>query len=303
MPPTPAPVPASRPAYLPTPTQGAPGLTETPFAAVAPGDAYGPPAAVELCRNCSTSLGGAYCGGCGQRHVAGRLTVRGMLDEVAQQLLVVDRGLWFTAAELTRDPGRVIRQYLDGQRRRYLGPITYLSIVTAVQLLVIPLVFGSIDGGMIQEQARQTTSGPHPMFTPAQGAAYARFFQATMEQMLWAALAMVVPFAYTLRRTFRATGINFAESAVFGVYTFAHAAALYLPLIPLVRLAGAGNTARILVSSLLYAGVIMRAGAGLFGGPPVRTGLRAVWAYAKSYLLLSLVVGVGAIVAIKLFVR
>lgn len=286
----------------------APGATPTPPSAALDGvaldgDAVGAPLRAELCRNCGEALAGAYCGACGQRRVTGRLTPRGMVGDVLEQLVVVDRGLWFTAAALTRDPGRMIRRYLDGERRRYVGPIAYLSILCAVQLFVVPLVFGTSDVDVVAAQARHMASGPHPFFTVAQAAAYTRANTVITEQALWTSLVMAVPFALVFRRAFRRTGLNAAEMAVFAIYTFAHSAALYTPLVPVVRLANGGMGMRFVVSNALWLAVVLRASPALFGGSAVRTTLRALWAWLLAYLLTMLVLGVGLIAAIKLFVH
>ena len=160
---------------MPAPPPGPPGpLSHATGGSPAPGSGtgqYRPIHAETLCRSCGDALGGAFCAGCGQRHVTGRLTIGGVWEEVLQQVAVVDRGLWYTVVALTRDPGRTIRRYLDGERRRFVGPITDLSILVAVELVLLPLVFGNLDGGLGAAQARQLSTGPHPLLTPTEAAA------------------------------------------------------------------------------------------------------------------------------------
>ena len=40
---------------------------------------------------------------------------------------------------MTRDPGGFARRYIDGQRRRYVSPPTYLFFGAALTLLTFPL--------------------------------------------------------------------------------------------------------------------------------------------------------------------
>lgn len=295
----------------PAPAPAPPGASLADLPLYAPGapprgaatDRVAPPLAAELCRNCGDALGGAYCAGCGQRHVAGRLTVAGIWEEVLQQVAVADRGLWYTVVALTRDPGRTIRRYLDGERRRFLGPITYLSILTAIELLVLPAVFGSLDGGLNAAQARRMSSGPHPLFTPGEAAVYLRANTFLTEQMLWTSLVMLGAFAFFLRRAFKETGVNTAEATVFAIYTYAHAEALYIPLVPVVALAHGGNGARFALPMAIFFVLAVRAGVTVFGGSPLRTGRRIAWAYAKSFAVFSFGFAAVLIAGVKLFVR
>jgi hypothetical protein len=107
-------------------TSSIPGIPPGPAADPTPA-----PTAPGGCTNCGASRAGEFCAGCGQR-VVDRLTVRGIVQQIAHDVLNLDRGLLFTALELTRRPGDAIRDYVDGKRVRYTGPVKYFILTLAV---------------------------------------------------------------------------------------------------------------------------------------------------------------------------
>jgi len=255
-----------------------------PSSAYAPDVAPSPGASPDAprCLHCGAALPGRFCADCGHPAHRGRLTVRGLAHELTQQFLALDRGLWHTVLELARRPGVVIRAYIAGHRRRYVGPMTYLFFASAVLLLAIEVAFGN-DLARYQESARQLTTGDHPLLTAAQADAWARIDQRFGSQMTAMTLLMAVPFTIAFRRIFRATGINLAESGVFTLYTFAQTALAYVLLIPALRLAGATHAHRSFATLGCYM-VMCAYAAHSFFGPGQRARRRGILAFAAGYL-------------------
>jgi hypothetical protein len=253
-------------------------------------------AAAARCLNCGNAAPHRFCASCGQRAIGGRLTLRGLWDEFAQQFLALDRGLWFTAAELTLRPGDVIRRYLDGQRRRYVGPVSYLFFGTALLLLAMQLSFGDRDLEAIRKSATYMTEpGRRGAFmSPRQADAYARLMFEMTRNMTARTLGMAVPFALLLRRLFRRTGINLAEAGVFTLYAFAHTCVLYAPFEPLFAATDASMNARGVASMVAYVAVCTHAALGFFGrrlGSAVRVNV----AFFGSYFLFLIPLGMAAV--------
>ena len=61
-----------------------------------------------------------------RNHVAPRLTLSGILGDIAKRFLRLDRGWLLTARELSTAPGPMIRRYVEGDRVRYANPFAYL---------------------------------------------------------------------------------------------------------------------------------------------------------------------------------
>lgn len=258
------------------------------------------PATGAPCRNCDAPLGGRFCVECGQRADVERLTVGHLVSEFAAQFLSLDRGLWYTALAVARDPGGVSRRYLDGRRRQYVGPIGFLSFAAAVALLALQLVtVGDLE--RLRAQMRPLATGPHALLSVAQADAYARVMYQFGQQELLVSLALAVPFAFVARWLFRRRGVNLAEVSVLTLYAFADACLLYTALIPLIWLVGGGERWRELGTFLTYVVVVVQAAWGFFGRG-IGTALRALLALALGFGMLTLLLDGGAAIYVLMTV-
>ena len=91
------------------------------------------------CLNCGAERLGAYCQRCGQHHLDDRLTLRVVWREFAERFLKLERGLLATLKLALLDPGALARRYVGGERRRFVNPISFLLIGSAIAVLMIPL--------------------------------------------------------------------------------------------------------------------------------------------------------------------
>ncbi|AHG88976.1 Protein of unknown function DUF3667 [Gemmatirosa kalamazoonensis] len=274
------------------------------YAPPAPLPAAVPAPAAPCCLNCGTALAGRYCADYGQRAVTERLTVASLAADFAGQFLALDRGLWFTGLAVLRSPGGVAREWLDGRRRRYVGPIGFLSFAAALLLLALQAInFADID--RIRTSARAATAGPHPLFTPRQAEAYAQLMHDMAQQELLLSVLIAIPFALVARRLFRRAGVNLAEMGVVSLFAFADACLLYLPIVPLVWFLGPASpvaaTLRSFGTFTVYALATVHAGLGFFGR---RTGnaVRMLVALGIAFGIFFAVYGVAAIAYIELTV-
>ncbi|MXP47580.1 DUF3667 domain-containing protein [Altererythrobacter luteolus] len=74
------------------------------------------------CLNCDTPLMGAHCHNCGQRAHVHR-SLRGFMHDLVHGVLHFEGKFWRTMPLLIWRPGKVMREYIDGKRARYLSPI------------------------------------------------------------------------------------------------------------------------------------------------------------------------------------
>lgn len=90
----------------------------------------------DLCLNCGTTLSGQYCGNCGQRARTKLISIWQLLREAFGDLLELDSRLWRTLILLAVRPGKLTRDYLEGQRARFMPPFRTYLVLSIVFFLV-----------------------------------------------------------------------------------------------------------------------------------------------------------------------
>jgi hypothetical protein len=82
----------------------------------------GTAASGSACANCHTPLSGRFCHSCGQPAVLHHSLLR-LGEEVAHGMMRFDAKGWRTIPMLVLHPGKLTRNYIDGQRARYVSPL------------------------------------------------------------------------------------------------------------------------------------------------------------------------------------
>lgn len=168
------------------------------------------------CINCARSLdAGDFCPHCGQRQRQERLTFRNLARQAAADAFSLNRGFLHTLVDLTRRPGGVPRDFLDGRTVPYTSPTRYFLICLAVAQLV---AFWS-EG--IQGLA-EGLAGPNSPFVNANdGHQLIRKFFVLMSA---GALPGVI---LATRIFFVGARLNWVEHTVFHLYAAGHSALLF----------------------------------------------------------------------------
>lgn len=89
-----------------------------------------------ICKNCGTVASGNYCSNCGQRTDIGRLNFSYLLKEITDSFFQLNHGFFYTLRELFIAPGKSITEFLNGKRKKYFKPISYLFILSTIYFLV-----------------------------------------------------------------------------------------------------------------------------------------------------------------------
>ena len=89
-----------------------------------------------VCKNCNASFEGKFCSNCGQPASIHRLTIRHFLHELFHAMTHADKGFLLLARELLIRPGYVAREYVDGKRKKYFNPLSFLVITAAISAFV-----------------------------------------------------------------------------------------------------------------------------------------------------------------------
>lgn len=100
-----------------------------------------------ICLNCGTALTSKYCANCGQKANVDRITWHHVGEEIAHFFTHIEHGFLKTTKDLLIMPGVVQKNYLDGKRKSYHKPISFLLIWVAIFLIMAELTkrFGYFD--------------------------------------------------------------------------------------------------------------------------------------------------------------
>ncbi len=77
----------------------------------------------------------AFCPSCGQRTSVHKVTFRETFQDLADSMFSVSAPLWTTLKLLVINPGKLLREYLAGKRKRFYKPVTFFILTTIVYLL------------------------------------------------------------------------------------------------------------------------------------------------------------------------
>jgi len=151
------------------------------------------------CSNCGAALTGEYCAACGQRRLAGRLTLASLAQDIVRRVFRFDRAFAVTFLRMLREPGRLVPDYLAGRRTGYLEPLQYLISSVFVQFVVATLT---------------------ERLAPAVGRVSAYGWLGRLSGVLALKVLMIFWMATLWRLMFRSTRYNLAEIYVFAMYAF-----------------------------------------------------------------------------------
>lgn len=80
------------------------------------------------CLNCGTSFKGNYCASCGQAATVTKLTWKSLLDELVHFFTHAEHSFVYTSRGLFTRSGAIVKEFLDGKRKKVHKPITFILI-------------------------------------------------------------------------------------------------------------------------------------------------------------------------------
>lgn len=172
------------------------------------------------CLNCGTRVDGRFCSDCGQSASTGRLLTRDTFFDALAHVFQLDSQILRTLVGLTRSPGRVCAEYVEGRRIRYVAPLKYFLVAITLVILV------------------NLATGFDPLeIAPAPGAEQAREVQREVASFalkhLDLAVLLALPFFIgVVRLMFRRAGHTYAEVSVFVLFVLGHSLLLGLVFVP-----------------------------------------------------------------------
>lgn len=90
---------------------------------------------VNNCLNCGSSTEGKYCSNCGQKASQNPIDGHYLWHDL-QHFFHLDNSLFYTAKELLIRPGETVRNYVDGKRAAYFGPLCTALTIAGIYILI-----------------------------------------------------------------------------------------------------------------------------------------------------------------------
>ncbi|MEM1125424.1 MAG: ankyrin repeat domain-containing protein [Bacteroidota bacterium] len=249
------------------------------------------------CPNCQAERAGDYCSACGHSFRIDRLTFKVLFAEFARKFLNFEQGLLATIKEMMVDPGGVARRYIQGQRKRYVNPLTYIVFGSALNVIVY-----RVSGMMERIVDAQLQTVAQDGQDPGTAMMLSTMMEFLVENTLYLTLFAVVPMAFMLRWLLGSNHTR-AEMMVMPLYVFGHTALLNVPIVLMV--AGLGASTDWLQYSVigLYLVYFSWAGFGLFksAAGAVLTVVSVVIGYACMTVVGGIIgIGIGVYSAINM---
>lgn len=86
------------------------------------------------CKNCGNSINENFCSYCGQRTSVSVINFSTIKDEFQDNIFQINRGFLFTIKELTVRPGHAIRDFINGKRKPFYKPLSFLLVTTTIYI-------------------------------------------------------------------------------------------------------------------------------------------------------------------------
>ncbi len=139
-----------------------------------------------------------FCSECGQAADTRRLTLHDIAHAMVHVFTHADHSVFSLVRDLTFRPGRVARDYIDGKRRKYFNPFTFVLVVVGVASLVLAAT-------RFVDFNRDIPTNP-----------VSAFLQNHLNLVILIQLPILAAFGKLL---FRADKLNFAEHLALAAYT------------------------------------------------------------------------------------
>ncbi len=263
------------------------------------------------CLNCGHELTGRFCAHCGQENRDLNVPFRQMLSEFFGDLLSFDSRLLRTLLPLLFKPGQLTRNYLAGQRIRYVPPVRLYIFISFLFFLSLAVTDVQIISVKISPSPKTRPPGASPRADTTAAAGNAKAGQAPggtvpesvqqkflknletasrdpqlLNQMLISRLSrlmfILVPiFALLLKLLYRRRGIFYIQHLIFALHYHAFAFLLFTLMIGLYIIGASALTAPIAFALPVYLLLAMKR---VYGQSAARTLLKGI-ALMAGYLI------------------
>lgn len=168
------------------------------------------------CINCQLEVTSSYCPACGQRNPVKKINAVNMWNDFLSRVYGFDGMFPRTLLDLTIRPGHAAREYINGNRVKYYGPIGYFFLMITVYLLLASLI-----GVDLAEYSRASS----PMISESSGGQQEVNLQITnwmLDNMRLVTFVIAIFNVFFTWLYFRKSGYNLVESSVLIFYYNGH---------------------------------------------------------------------------------
>lgn len=172
----------------------------------------------KVCPNCSFKLipGQQFCPACGQRNHLPRITTRGLIKDFLQFIFHTEKGILNLLKGLAFRPGHVVTEYVEGKRKKYFNPFSFLAVCVAFMVLMNSWIkpyeeVSSKPKEYVLERIPDEKTKNLYQLTVKRDAELQGFFNRNMN---FGTLITAPFFAFFLWLFFKRRGRNFAETVV-----------------------------------------------------------------------------------------
>jgi hypothetical protein len=173
------------------------------------------------CRNCQSSLTGAYCPNCGQHDIDLERPIWNLVGDLLKETFEVDGRMAVTLKTLFLHPGRLTAEFLAGRRRTYTSP---LRLYLAISISFFILAAWAAGSGYLLEP------GQDPGFDAA---VQARFLSDDLPRLMFVLLPV---FALLLKAVYRER--LYFDHLIFSLHLHSAAYVVFAVILPLEETAG-----------------------------------------------------------------
>lgn len=92
------------------------------------------------CKNCGNQFDHKFCPNCGQKASVKKLEMKSLLQELPHAVWHLDRGFLYNCIELFKRPGYSIKDYLEGKRKRFYHPLSFMLIILGTMYVLMQLL-------------------------------------------------------------------------------------------------------------------------------------------------------------------
>jgi hypothetical protein len=154
------------------------------------------------CLNCGSALelSHRFCPQCGQNADTHRLNFKHIWHDLIHAFTHADKGIFSLIWQLVYRPGVVVREYVEGKRRKYFNPFTFVILVVGfASVILISSGFSSF--------AADSRVPPNPVST---------FFNKHVNLIIFLNIPLLALFN---RLLFRRSKTNYSENLVLAAFT------------------------------------------------------------------------------------
>ena len=89
------------------------------------------------CLNCGTLTASNFCPDCGQKSSTTRFSLKTLFrEDIVSSVFEVDKGFFYTLAQLFIRPGHAAREYVQGRRVTYYNFFSMIFLIVAIDILL-----------------------------------------------------------------------------------------------------------------------------------------------------------------------